>query len=185
MAFTAIDNFRHYVPSIARPTLFDVKVNFTAGGGDIINTDTFMFTCKSAGIPSSTFGKIEVPYLGRKIYFPGDRQYNEWTTTVIVDGDWESYKAIYDWHQRINGARNNKATQIDVNRFKSTAEITTYRPDGSTSMIIRLDGFFPMDLQELQMDWSSTDSTADLSVTWSYDFSEMVFHSQGVYKNDR
>lgn len=180
MAFTAINDFKHAVTGIARPTLFDVKVTFKNREKDADLMNTFMFTCKSAGIPSSTFGKIEVPYLGRKIYFPGDRQYNEWTTTVIVDGDWKSYKAIYDWHQSMNSARGNKASSRNIKDFKSEAWVTTYRPDGTKSMVIRLDGFFPMDLQELQMDWSSTDSTADLSVIWSYDFSEMIEHSQGV-----
>lgn len=172
MAFANIDNFRNAVKGIQRATLFDVDV--TWGGASGFDTANFKFTCKSASIPASTFGKIEIPFMGRKIQFNGDRQYTDWNTTVIVDHEWKSYKNIYRWHQAMNHARENVATSKNMPDFKGTAIITAYDQTGHPSLKIKLDGFFPYDMQELQMGWDQNDATADLTVVWAYDFSEMI-----------
>jgi hypothetical protein len=171
MAFTTIDNFRNEVKGIARSTLFSVSVIFPN-----FDTNNFSFTCKAASIPASTFGKIEVPYMGRKIQFVGDRTYQDWNTTVIVDSEWKSYRNIYDWHQKMNDPRFNIAefgNSYNMNEYKGTATITAYDQAGQPKLRVKLDGFFPYDMQELQMDWSNTDATADLTVVWAYDFSEI------------
>ena len=67
MSFATIDEFRSTVRGIQRATLFDVQVTFSG-----FDTANFKFTCKSASIPSSTFGLIEVPFMGRKVKFNGD-----------------------------------------------------------------------------------------------------------------
>lgn len=187
MAFTSIDNFRKAVPGIARSTLFEVVVSWPSGSNalgapaaGLDFTNTFKFTCKSASIPASTFGKIEVPYMGRKIQFIGDRTYTDWNTTVIVDNDWSVYRDIYRWHQLMNDPRENVArgssnNVYNMNAYKAQAEITAFDQNGNQKMRMRLDGFFPYDMQELQMAWDQTDSTADLTVVWTYDFAEMVF----------
>lgn len=176
MAFMSIDSFRNQVTGIARSTLFQVDVVMNKGAIGF-NTYNFTFTCKAAEIPSSTFGKIEVPFMGRKVFFIGDRMYNDWNTTVIVDNDWTSYKNIYDWHQKMNDPRKNVATMgnaYDMNAFKGEATITAFDQAGNPKLRVRLDGFFPYDMQALQMDWSNTDTTADLTVVWAYDFAEML-----------
>ena len=171
MAFTSIDNFRSEVKGIARSTLFSVSVIFPN-----FDTNNFSFTCKAASIPASTFGKIEVPYMGRKVQFVGDRTYQDWNTTVIVDNEWKSYKNIYDWHQKMNDPRLNIAefgNSYNMNEYKGIAIITAYDQAGHPKLKVKLDGFFPYDMQEVQMDWSNTDTTADLTVVWAYDFAEL------------
>jgi hypothetical protein len=74
----------------------------------------------------------------------------------------------------MNGARSNVANSKDMPDFKGTAIITAYDQTGKPNLKIRLDGFFPYDMQELQMAWDQTDSTADLTVVWAYDFSELM-----------
>ena len=168
MAFN-IDTFRNKVQGIQRATLFEVMVSF-----DDFETENFMFTCKAASIPSSTFGLIEVPYMGRKIKFNGDRNYQDWNTTVIVDNGWESYKNIYNWHKKMNDPRDNLANNNSIMAHKGTAIIRTYAQNGEVNFGMKLDGFFPYDLQQLDMGWDSTDQTTDLNVTWAYDFAEML-----------
>ena len=166
MSFATIDEFRSTVRGIQRATLFDVQVTFKGG----FDTANFKFTCKSASIPSSTFGLIEVPFMGRKIKFNGDRNYQDWSTTVIVDNDWKSYKNIYNWHQSMNDPQRNIATSKYMPDFKGTALVTAYAQDGTSNFRIQLDGFFPYDLQQLDMAWDNTDQTTDLNVTWAYDY---------------
>ena len=178
MAFASILGFKNQVKGIQRASLFDVRVTFNSQGVNF-NTETFRFTCKSASIPSSTFGMIEVPFMGRKVKFAGDRNYQDWNTTVIVDTDWTSYKNIYNWHSAMNGPESNTATSKYMNDFKGTALITAYGQDGVTEAFkMTLYGFFPYDLQQLDMAWDSTDQTLDLNVTWAYDYAIMDGHNR-------
>lgn len=170
--FDTIDGFRNTVRGIQRATLFDVQV--TVPNGNIsFNTSNFMFTCKSASIPSSTFGLIEVPFMGRKVKFNGDRNYQDWNTTVIIDNNWESYKNIYNWHAAMNDPKTNRAISNSMPDFKGTAIVTAYAQNGETNFKIELNGFFPYDLQQIDMGWDSTDQTTDLNVTWAYDYAIM------------
>lgn len=175
MAFASIIGFKNKVTGIQRASHFDVRVFFNKQNVNF-NVDTFRFTCKSASIPSSTFGMIEVPFMGRKIKFAGDRNYQDWNTTVIVDTDWTSYKNIYEWHTRMNGPQTNTASSKYMNDFKGSALVTAYAQDGTEAFNMTLLGFFPYDLQQLDMAWDSTDQTLDLNVTWAYDYALMGDH---------
>lgn len=172
MAFSSIDGFRNTVRGIQRASLFNVEVVFTNASG--FNTSNFQFTCKSASIPSSTFGLIEVPFMGRKVKFNGDRQYQDWTTTVIIDNDWKSYKNIYNWHAAMNDPQSNIAVSKEMPYFKGQAVVTAFAQDGTTNFKMKLDGFFPYDLQQIDMGWENTDQTTDLTVVWAYDYSLML-----------
>lgn len=171
MAFSSIIGFKNQVRGIQRASLFDVRVTFST-----FNETVFRFTCKSASIPSSTFGMIEVPFMGRKIKFIGDRNYQDWSTTVIVDTDWTSWRNIYNWHKRMNDPQENKADSRFMNDYKGTAVVTAYAQDGVEAFQTTLIGFFPYDLQQLDMAWDTTDSTLDLNVTWAYDYAVMGSH---------
>ena len=41
--------------------------------------------CKSAALPASNLGVIEVPFRGRTVKIAGDRTFDTWTATVIND----------------------------------------------------------------------------------------------------
>lgn len=168
-----IDNFKAVVTGIQRATLYEVIVT----GAPVIGafaTENFRFTCKAASLPSSTFGVIEVPYMGRKIKFNGDRTYSEWQTTVIVDNEWEIYKSIWTWHQAMNDAQANVAITENMNNNKGTAIIRMLSNTGASNFAIKLVGFFPHDLQQMDVAWDSNDTTADLNVSWSFDYALKV-----------
>ena len=89
----------------------------------------------------------------------------------------------------MNSSRYNVSTfgqnnSYDMNFYKGIAEITAWSQDGVTpKLTMRLDGFFPTDMQEVQMDWSNVDATADLQVVWSYDFSELINGEELGYRS--
>lgn len=168
-----IDNFKSVVKGIQRSTLFEVIVT----GAPVIGafaTDNLRFTCKAASVPGSNFGVIEVPYMGRKVKFAGDRTYEEWQTTVIVDNDWEVYKTIYDWHAKMNHPQDNIAVTENMNNNKGTAIIRMLSVTGKSNFAMKLVGFFPHNLQQMDVAWDNNDATADLSVSWSYDYAVRI-----------
>ena len=79
-----------------RPNLFRVSINSPSA----IFTD-LEFLCKSATIPDSTIGKVEVGYRGRKLQVPGDRVFSDWEITVLNDTDWQNRSAMEAWLGRI------------------------------------------------------------------------------------
>ena len=101
----------------ARPNLFLVRLNFPnlAGVVDIGSdssktaTETSEFLVKTAQIPASSVGVIEVPYRGRMLKVAGDRTFEPWSVTVVNDGDFNIRKAFEKWSRGINAHTENVA----------------------------------------------------------------------------
>ena len=100
----SVNNFRaQLVGQGARPNLFEVTVPFpgAANPGEAGQKMTFM--CKATSIPGATLGMVEAPYFGRTIKLPGNRTFEEWSTTVINDEDFAVHAGFVNWTNYING----------------------------------------------------------------------------------
>ena len=84
----------------ARPNLFEVEIT-TLPSGIAWNAAGFPFLCKTAQLPSSELGLIEVPYFGRKLKMAGDRVFAPWTVTIINDEDFKYRNAFESWTELI------------------------------------------------------------------------------------
>ena len=70
----------------ARPSLFNVFMSVPAGIGiDTVSVDKFRFVCKTAELPESSVGSIDIPYFGRRIKVAGERNFADWAVTVMND----------------------------------------------------------------------------------------------------
>ena len=168
-----IDNFKSTVTGIQRPSLFEVYVTGAPVIGSF-STQNFVFTCKSAQVPASNIGVIPVPYMGRKINFNGDRNYEEWSTTIFIDNKWNTYKDIFNWHQAMNGAQSNIASTGNMNNLKGTANLKVYSQEGNVNLNIKLVGFWPSSIQAIEMAWDNNDAMTEATVTWQYDYALLV-----------
>lgn len=93
----------------ARPNLFRVRVNFPGyTGGD---NETASFLIKSAALPGVEIGEIPIPYRGRKLYVPGDTEFEPWEVTVINDTDFALRDAFLAWKNGYNDNVTNRSTQ--------------------------------------------------------------------------
>jgi len=96
----------------ARPNLFEVELAFpsfstdetTNAGNDQSRTvsELSRFMIKTANLPASTVGVIEVPFRGRTLKIAGDRTFDVWTITVINDVDFSIRTAFEKWMNAIN-----------------------------------------------------------------------------------
>ena len=101
----------------ARPNLFLVRLNFPALNNivDIGNTnfdqnklkESAEFLVKTAQIPASNVGVIEVPFRGRMLKVAGDRTFEPWSITVVNDGNFEIRRAFETWSRGINALTEN------------------------------------------------------------------------------
>tara|TARA_Y100000296_G_scaffold75696_1_gene95621 strand:+ start:3388 stop:3945 length:558 start_codon:yes stop_codon:yes gene_type:complete len=90
-----------------------VRNNLFRVQGNIGNTSLptkVGFLCKAAQLPATTITPIEVPYRGRKLKLPGDREYAEWALTFMSDGDFELRNAFEKWMDDLNKTVDNVAT---------------------------------------------------------------------------
>lgn len=165
MAFN-IDNFKRNALSQGgfRPALFDVQVN-TLG-------EEFNFLCMSSQVPSYTTGIIEAPYFGRKVKIAGDRVFQEWTTTVMIEEDFSQRRVLENWAEQINSAVGNVRAYGSPEDYKEDAIVTLYKKQGSPAQTYTLQGCWPSDIGTIELDWNTTDTIGLYTVTWAFDFFE-------------
>lgn len=175
----SIQQFRDAVGSGSRPNLFLVRVTPPAG----ISLDGFEFLCRSASLPASSMGLIEVPMTGgRRLKMAGDRTFTEWSTTVLNDENFTIRSNIEVW-QNSMVYTNYTTTQIGDDGGRSgaiagpglmdgVADIFQLGPDGSSVPYgsYKLINCWPSDIASIDLSYDTTDTVEDFTITWSYDY---------------
>mgnify|MGYP003299770278 CR=1 FL=1 len=84
MAITSnVSSFLTQVKQGVRPNMFQVDITFP---GTVEADQTLVsYMCKSAALPASNIGVIEVPFRGRTVKIAGDRTFDNWSATFIND----------------------------------------------------------------------------------------------------
>jgi hypothetical protein len=156
----------------ARPNLFEVNIgNIPA----IVKTKTgssdFKFFCKSFQIPGSVLGTYELPYFGRTIKFAGDRQFAEFTTTVINDEGYAMRNIFDSWLNGLNDHKSNVSGKNLGSRTMYTSDmtLTTYKKLGTADQTYKFIGCWPSAVSSIDLNWDSTNAIQEFSVTWQYD----------------
>ena len=169
MAFN-INAFKSLVSTtdFARPSLFQVFLSSPPGVAPLIPFSPFLV--KSASLPASSVGTITVPYGGRNIKIAGERQYGDWSTTVMNDEGFIIRNAVENWIDIINQRTTN--FRAFPSEYKVDLTVAQYSKKGPPLKIIKLVGCFPTNVAEIALDWSSADSIEEYSISWSYDYWE-------------
>tara|TARA_Y100001973_G_C5079992_1_gene271981 strand:+ start:112 stop:648 length:537 start_codon:yes stop_codon:yes gene_type:complete len=164
MAFNVNEFKSQLVGGGARPNLFQVQItNPITGSADF----KVPFMVKAASLPPSSTGSFEVPYMGRKIKYGGDRVFQEWQVTVINDEDFLIRNAMEAWSDSINAhVRNTRALP---STYKSDAQITQYGKDETPIRRYQFQGLFPTEISPIEMSWETNDAIEEFTVTFQYD----------------
>jgi hypothetical protein len=152
----------------ARPSLFEVFVNNPISS---VGDAKFRFMAKATSIPESTIGMIEVPYFGRRIKVAGVRQYADWQITIINDEDFAVRRSLEAWHGAINSSESNLRTAAN---YRSTATINQYGKDGDIKRTYLMENCWPMQISPIELAWDNGDAIEEFTVTWSYDYWNVV-----------
>ena len=162
-----INDFKGSFTELARNSLF--KVNF---GDQGVDGRDFSFKCKASSLPGTTIAPVEVPYMGRKIKIPGDREYEPWTTTVLMNEDYDLHKKLYEWANKINHTTDNTSSG-DLNSIKSDATITTLKRDGSDGVTYKVVGMWPSSVPAVELTWDGGSEPVELEITFEIDYFEL------------
>ena len=167
-----------------RPNLFMVQVtNLEANlaESDKVNGSDadFTFLCRSAGIPASTIGTVEVPFRGRVIKLPGDRTFESWTITVMADESMEVRGYFEKWMEKLNKHENGAGYTED---FASTLKVSQLARGTSTSdalkdphSVVRSYDFynaFPTNIAQIDLSYDNNNTIAEYTVEFQYDWWE-------------
>jgi len=136
----------------ARTNLFKATLNFPAYAGGDAELTSFM--CKSAQLPASTMGVLEVPFRGRMLKIAGDRTFETWTITVLNDTGFEVRNAMERWMNGMNAHSSNTGITNPV-LYQSDLIVEQLDKDGSSVKTYNLRGCFPTNVSAIEVSYDN------------------------------
>jgi hypothetical protein len=175
MAFNVTEFRANLVGDGARPNLFQVTMPFPTFSQEAVNSSqSLTFLCKSAQLPGSTLGTVPLFYFGRELKFVGNRNFADWTITIINDENFKVRKAFESWMNGINSHAGNlrNGTAGLPSGYSVDARVNQYGKTGNVIKAYNFVGAFPVDLSPIDLDWGSNDTIEEFTVTLAYQWWE-------------
>ena len=169
-------DFQQKVKGGVRPNLFQVQHEFPelAKPSD---ASLESYLCKSAALPASTVGTVELPFRGRVLKVPGDRTFESWTATFYMDDAFELRGAYEKWIDLTNRVDVNMS---DTNITSVLKDITVSQLDkfgdaavGKGLVPIRaytLAQAFPVSVSQISVAYDNNDSYEEFDVEFAYQY---------------
>ena len=166
-----------------KPNLFYVDIAFPANlANQLTGTDRELqnLLCKSAALPASNLGVIEVPFRGRTVKIAGDRTFDTWTATFIGDRDFKIRGVMERWMRSMNAHEANTAelikpqtsdgytADIVVHQLERDASITD--PGGNILRTYKLIQCFPTNVSQIDLAYDSNDQIEDFTVEFQLQY---------------
>jgi len=178
MASSNVSSFIQRVGQGVKPNMFMVDVNFPGSlskSADDLETTNIM--CKSAALPGSNLGVIEVPFRGRTVKIAGDRTFDTWTVTFFNDKDFKLRSFFEEWANKINTHEANTSELFTPNNSTGyTADLKVKqleKDDTTTGSILRqytLFYCFPTNVSQIDLAYDSNDQIEEFTVEWQYSY---------------
>ena len=167
--------FQSRIKGAVRPNLFSVSHNFPSGIIAADGLETFM--CKSAALPASTVGTVELPFRGRVIKVPGDRTFESWTGTFYMDDAFKLRGAYEKWIEATNTVDANTASKTieDILEDITVTQMDKFQGKESAFKNIReykLIKAFPVSVSQVSLAYDNNDSYEEFDVEFAYQYFE-------------
>jgi hypothetical protein len=175
MAFNVTEFRANLIGDGARPNLFQVTMTFPTYANDSVNSgQALTFLCKTAQLPGSTVGTVPLYYFGRELKFAGNRNFADWTITIINDENFKVRKAFESWMNGINshGTNVRNGTAVTPSGYSVDAKVDQYDKAGNIIKSYKFVGAFPVDLSPIDLDWGANDSIEEFTATLAYQWWE-------------
>jgi len=168
-----VSSFLSKVSQGVRPNMFEVSIQFP-DGAQAEDTEIVTYMCKSAALPSSNVGVIEVPFRGRTVKIAGDRTFDNWSATFINDKDFKTRSYFEKWLEQINSHQANTAGIIDPTQYGRTVTVKQLEKDDSTGGEVvrsyKLWYAFPTSASAIDLAYDSNDQIEEFSIEFQYSY---------------
>lgn len=186
MATLRIDDFKSaFVGGGARANLFrcrlfwpnaaiagEADAQYGSQNGELLQS----FMIKSASLPGSTIGMIEVPFRGRMLKVSGDRTYEDFTCTVVNDQNFAVRNAVERWHDSISGNVSNISERglnsASFDTYTANIEVQQLGREGEVLKTYRMIGAWPTTVDPIDVSYESADTVEEFGVTFAYQWWE-------------
>ena len=173
-----LDKFKENIGLGTRPNRFDVNMvipSSTQGGSEFVMTTEVA----AASLPASVINPIYIPFRGRTLKIPGDRQYGTWTFTVVdpqpnIQQLWQN---LHGWSDKINDHVSNETEWSPYAADDFTANWTIHHHalnGGSAVKEIILYNCWPTVIGEFTLNHAAADQLASFSVSVEYEYFDFV-----------
>lgn len=163
-----ITEFRSAIKSgVVRQHKWRVIFNFPAYASTSEVAHQGSLQARTANVPSSTLGVMELPWGGRVLPLPGDRQYEEFTTNFIAVNDHKVRDALERWSEGINGSESNLGLSNLADYMRDIVLEMLDSQDNVTKVYVLKDAW-PVIVGASDLDQGSQDSFVEFPVTWRY-----------------
>lgn len=159
----------------ARSSLFRVRVSNPPNAANL-DSEEMSFMVKASSLPASTVGVIDVPYFGRTIKTAGDREFEDWTTTVINDEDFKIRDALERWSSAMAsystqpGAIRQLGSDSNPYSYVANATIEAFDKEGGIIKTVSLVNCWPQNIGAIELSWENQNQIQEFDVTWSFDY---------------
>ena len=177
MASSNVSQFLSTIGQGVKPNMFLINIQFPAqlNAGKDLNLTNLL--CKSAALPGSNLGVIEVPFRGRTVKIAGDRTFDTWTATFFNDKDFKLRTYFEEWANSINTHEGNTAPLFVPNNsegYMADLQVDQLEKDASEEgAILRryiLKHCFPTNVSQIDLAYDSNDQIEEFTVEWQYSF---------------
>ncbi|AOV61814.1 tail tube [Synechococcus phage S-WAM2] len=178
MASSNVSQFLQTIGQGVKPNMFLIDIQFPASIA--LQTEDQNLTnilCKSAALPGSNLGVIEVPFRGRTVKIAGDRTFDTWTTTFFNDKDFKLRAFFEQWANSINTHEGNTAPLFTPNNsdgYMADLGVKQLEKDASEEgAILReytLKYCFPTNVSSIDLAYDSNDQIEEFTVEWQYSY---------------
>ena len=181
--------FQKAIRGGVRPNLFSVYHTWPQGTGlsePIVDGvagskgAAVTYMCKSAALPATNVGTVELPFRGRVIKVPGDRTYETWTGTFYMDDAFALRSAYEKWIELTNGVDKNTASADIVETWVDIKVTQLDKFGGDTSdklnelRVYRLVQAWPVSVSQISLAYDNNDSYEEFDVEFAYQYHTSV-----------
>ena len=154
-----------------RPTMFEVELTFPEGvsSDSTEATRDGTFLIKTAALPASNVGTIEVPFRGRKLKVSGDRTFDPWSVTIVNDVSFRLRKSMEKWAEVIQN-HNYALGSTELNDYFASAVVRQLDRDGSILRAYAFEGIWPTQVGEIGLTFDATDTLEEYDVTFNVQY---------------
>ena len=178
MASSNVSQFLQKIGQGVKPNMFLIDINFPQSIA--LQTEDQQLTnilCKSAALPGSNLGVIEVPFRGRTVKIAGDRTFDTWTATFFNDKDFKLRSFFEQWANSINTHEGNTSPLFTPNNsdgYMADLGVKLLEKDsseeGSILRAYSLKYCFPTNVSQIDLAYDSNDQIEEFTVEWQYSY---------------
>ena len=176
-----LNDFLTRIGEGVKPNMFVVDIQWpqqVAVGNNEVELTNLL--CKSAALPASNLGVIEIPFRGRTVKIAGDRTFDTWTATFFNDKDMRVRAYFEKWLEKINshqantgelfrpdtnGTEGYMAPQVLVKQLKKDSQT-----NGSVIRQYKLVHAFPTNVSQIDLAYDSNDQIEEFTVEFQYSY---------------